>query len=95
MTVHVFQSGSSASYIWADVVPGDLVISPETMGFPAIDKEGKKPIIFQQRPLFVLGKYDGLRYDEGFTDHVHVVTYIVLSRKGVFLVYKDKPERLP
>lgn len=87
MTLHSFYAGSHEAEEWKDVMPGDVVISPGSVGHWLHDNE-KKPIVFMQRPLLVLSRHDGdMPWEVALKDST-VTSFVVLSRHGLLYVIK-------
>lgn len=87
MTLHVLYAGSREAEEWKDVLPGDAIISPGTVGHWLHDVD-KKPIVFMQRPLLVLSRFDGdMPWETAIKDST-VTSFVVLSRHGLFYVIK-------
>lgn len=89
MTLHSLYAGSEEAEEWRDVLPGDVVISPGSIGHWLHDID-KRPVVFMQRPLLVLSRHEGdMPWETELKDET-VTSFVVLSRHGLFYVLKRK-----
>lgn len=90
---HVFKSFPLA---WPDVLPGDVVVSPNTEFFPYDTfmgrGEGTRVVITKFKPLLVLARIDRAMDDEKLPDYYS--TFVVFSvSRGILVVVMSREER--
>lgn len=85
MNYHTFQTHT---YVWPDVVPGDIVISPETVFYRMSDFVGRhrktRVVITKFKPMLVIARLDHSVDDVPISENAS--TFIVFSLSQGFLV---------
>lgn len=95
MTIRVFQPGDDEVFRWTNVMPGDVVVSPNTRAYRLCDfHERYNPTTELYRlhssPLLVVSRIDGVPHEE---DSGAFTTFVVLSRHGLLVIIQTKKKR--